>query len=69
MSMEGEEVYIGARVPRMLKTLIVDFVRMDTHINVSDFIRSAIREKLERDAPGLIKDQIKLKRSVKLSRS
>lgn len=27
---------------------------MDTHVNISDFVRSAIRDKLKADAPHLI---------------
>jgi hypothetical protein len=32
------------------------FVSMDAHINESDFIRDAIREKIQRDAPHLYQE-------------
>lgn len=46
---------ISARIPLTLKTLIRKFVALDTHINESDFIRDAIRQKIEREAPQLYK--------------
>jgi len=42
------------RLPSTLKGLVEKFVAMDTHINESDFIRDAIREKIQREAPGLL---------------
>jgi hypothetical protein len=33
--------------------LIEEFCRRDAHVNPADFIRDAIREKLQRDAPEL----------------
>jgi len=55
MNMETQKVEaaISARIPRTLKELMKKFVNMDTHINESDFIRDAIREKIQRDAPEL----------------
>lgn len=47
---------VSARIPLPLKTLIKKFVALDTHINESDFIRDAIREKIQRDAPHLYRD-------------
>jgi len=49
------DVGIGARVPRTLKKLMEQFVSRDTHINESDLIRDALREKIQRDAPDLYK--------------
>ncbi len=48
--------FIGVRVPTSLKTLLRRYVELDTHINESDFIRDAIREKILRDAPGLYRE-------------
>ncbi len=51
--MKQQELYVGARVPRKLKELIAEFIKRDTHMNESDFVRDAIREKIHRDAPQL----------------
>jgi len=50
---EQRDAAVSARIPVPLKTLIQKFVALDTHINESDFIRDAIREKIQRDAPHL----------------
>lgn len=50
------EAAISARIPRTLKQLMKRFVAMDAHVNESDFIRDAIREKIQRDAPDLYKE-------------
>lgn len=50
------EAAISVRIPVPLKTLIQKIVALDTHINESDFIRDAIREKIQRDAPHLYKE-------------
>lgn len=40
-------------IPQTLKDLIEQFVSMDTHTCLSEFVRDAIREKLQKDAPNL----------------
>ena len=50
---------ISARVPVPLKTLIQKYVALDTHINESDFVRDAIREKIQKDAPHLYRNLFK----------
>jgi len=54
--MSGKEVRITARVPASLKELMRKYIQRDTHLNESDFIRDAIREKILKDAPELIRD-------------
>lgn len=54
--LKDKEAAISARIPFTLKSLIQKFVTLDTHINESDFIRDAIREKIQRDAPHLYKE-------------
>lgn len=44
---------INARIPYTLKKLMERFVTLDSHINESDLIRDAIREKIQREAPEL----------------
>ena len=46
---------ISARIPSTLKKLMRQFVALDAHINESDLIRDAIREKILREAPELYK--------------
>lgn len=48
-----KDAYIGVRVPRTLKVLIQKIVEFDAHLNEADFVRDAIREKIQRDAPHL----------------
>lgn len=52
-TMERQDAIISARIPKSLKKLIEEFVRRDCHLNESDFIRDAIREKIQREAPEL----------------
>jgi len=54
--MSGKEVRITARVPASLKELMWKYIQRGTHLNESDFIRDAIREKILRDAPELFRD-------------
>jgi len=49
--MESQKTQISLRIPTSLKKLIAKVVKHDTHLNESDFIREAIREKIRRDAP------------------
>jgi Arc/MetJ-type ribon-helix-helix transcriptional regulator len=42
-------------IPQTMKDLIDQFVSMDMHTNLSEFVRDAIRQKLQKDAPHLYK--------------
>ncbi|MDI6847285.1 MAG: ribbon-helix-helix domain-containing protein [Candidatus Bathyarchaeia archaeon] len=48
-----KDVRVSARIPRTLKELMQQFVARNAHINESDLIRDAIREKIQREAPEL----------------
>ena len=48
-----KDAFIPRRVPRTLKELVEKIIEVDAHINESDFVRDAIREKIQRDAPHL----------------
>ena len=48
-------VQVSFRIPETLKVLIERYVRCDLHVNISDFFRDALREKIQRDAPELYK--------------
>ena len=50
---QKSEAAISARIPGTLKQLMKRFIAMDAHVNESEFIRDAIREKIQRDAPEL----------------
>lgn len=54
-------VVVNARIPQTLKTAIRKYVEKDAHINFSDFMRDSMREKLERDAPWLLKEALMAK--------
>lgn len=50
----GDKVRVGIRVPKDLKKLIDRYLEYDpTYVNVSEFARSAFREKIRKDAPQL----------------
>jgi len=53
MSSRKTEV-VHSRIPPKLRDAMKTIIYQDTHINESDFIRVAIREKVERMAPHLI---------------
>jgi len=48
-----KDVRISARIPATLKQLMLEFITLDAHINESDLIRDAVREKIQREAPQL----------------
>lgn len=59
--MEEKLVALNIRVPHTLKKLIKKYVSLDTHKDISEFTRDAIREKIQRDAPHLYKQIFKEK--------
>lgn len=54
-----KDAVVAARIPRTLKRLILRVIAVDAHINESDFLRDAIREKIQRDAPEMYKQLFK----------
>ena len=54
--MEKEDAeFVGARVPHNLRKLLDNAVARDNHLNISDWVRDAIREKLRRE--GFLKSE------------
>lgn len=51
-----DAVTVGSRIPAKLREIMREYIRLDTHLNESDFIRAAIREKIENDAPELMEN-------------
>jgi Arc/MetJ-type ribon-helix-helix transcriptional regulator len=41
--------YVGSKIPCSLKDALEKAVKTGSYLNISDFIRDAIKEKLERD--------------------
>jgi len=52
---------ISIRVTKSLFNAIKMYMEMDAHVTLSDFVRDAVREKLKRDAPWLLKAMLKAK--------
>lgn len=44
---------VAVRITRKLAEMMHEYCKRDAHINFSDFIRDAIREKIQREAPEL----------------
>lgn len=59
--MAESEVYITARVPRKLREILKAHVLRDTHMNESEFVREAVREKLQREAADLYELLVRVK--------
>jgi hypothetical protein len=54
-----EMVQVAVRMPRQLKDLVKKYIEIDAHKDASEFYRDAIREKIQRDAPELYREQFK----------
>ena len=48
---------VSIKMSPQLNEIIDSYVLKDTHLNKSEFIRSAIREKIMKDAPQLITER------------
>jgi len=57
--MSRETVNVNVRITPTLKKIIEKYIDQDTYINISDFARNALREKIKRDAPWLIDEMLK----------
>ena len=57
---KNRDSWVSARVPGKLRDLLQAQVRRDTHLNESEFIREAIREKLQREASDLYQTVVQL---------
>jgi len=62
--MSRETVNVNVRITPTLKKIIEKYIAQDTYINISDFARNALREKIKRDAPWLIDEMLKKKVST-----
>ena len=55
------DVFVSARVPAKLRQILRAHVGRDTHMNESEFVREAVREKLQREAPDLYQKLVRAK--------
>lgn len=58
--MKNETKVVATRVTLRLAELIEEFCRRDAHLNPADFIRDAIRYKLQKEAPELYRKFLKV---------
>jgi Arc/MetJ-type ribon-helix-helix transcriptional regulator len=49
MTLENTGTYVGSKVPNTLKHSIERAVEIGSYLNLSDFVRDAIKEKLQRE--------------------
>jgi len=49
---------VSSLIPKNLRNAMQKMIILDTHLNESDWIRAAIREKLQRDAPHILKEML-----------
>jgi len=61
METKKETDIIGVVVPKQMRKILQQHVERDMHLNLSDFVREAIREKLQREAPDLYRQLFKEK--------
>ncbi len=59
--MAETDVFVTARVPLKLREILRAHVSRDTHMNESEFVREAVREKLQREAPDLYEKLVRVK--------
>ena len=60
--MTKEMENINVRIPPKLKKLVGRYLEIDeTYVNLSEFTRAAIREKVERRIPWLYEEMLKQK--------
>lgn len=51
--------FLGVKVPKTLTKMMERYISRDTHATKSELVRSAIREKIQRDMPELWNESMK----------
>jgi len=46
-------IQVSFKIPKALRDMIEKHVKHDLYVNLSDFFRDALREKIQREAPEL----------------
>lgn len=54
-----KDAVVAARVSQTLKQLIQKYIAQDTHMNESELIRDAVRQKIQKEAPDLYRQLFK----------
>jgi Arc/MetJ-type ribon-helix-helix transcriptional regulator len=49
MNEQGFGIYVGSKIPQILKNAVNKAVESGNYLNSSDFVRDAIKEKLQRE--------------------
>lgn len=52
-TLKKETVFVGVKMPKTLRELIEQHLLKDTHQSLSEFIRDAIRQKIQTEAPQM----------------
>ena len=58
-SKDKEFTVLVVRVPQTMRDIMDQIIRADTHSNISEFVRDAIRQKIQRENPGLIQAMVR----------
>ncbi len=53
MEEEPELQVISVKITKPLLRAIKEYMKLDAHVTISDFVRDAIRDKIKTDAPWL----------------
>jgi len=64
MSEEDEMEYIGFKAPTTLVKAMDKYIARDTHTSRSEFLRTAVREKVSRKNGGIIGEIMEEKRKA-----
>jgi Arc/MetJ-type ribon-helix-helix transcriptional regulator len=59
MKLTEELEVISVKVTKPLFELIKEYIKLDAHVTLSDFVRDAIRDKIKNDAPWLYEKMLK----------
>ena len=66
--MSKQTEVVATRVTPQLAELIKEICRRDAHVNPADFIRDAVREKIQRDAPELYRELFRTEKTAEGSK-
>jgi len=56
-----EMTIVSVRLSKRFKKIVERYIKVDLHKDISEFIRDAMREKIQRDAPLLYDELFKRK--------
>ena len=56
---DKEFTVLVVRIPQTMRNIMDQIIRADTHSNISEFVRDAIRQKIQHENPGLIQQMVR----------